>query len=73
MKRTTKLLLLSGALVTGIVTTKTIAHHKYEDINNKLIETADDITNKNAIPFKKGIKIGSVKNVRTNRYTNNRR
>ena len=59
MKRTTKLLLLSGALVTGIVTTKTIAHHKYEDINNKLIETADDITNKNAIPFKKGIKIGS--------------
>ena len=59
MKRTTKLLLLSGALVTGIVTTKTIAHHKYEDINDKLIETADDITNKNAIPFKKGIKIGS--------------
>ncbi len=59
MKRTTKLLLLSGALVTGIVTTKTIAHQKYEDINNKLIETADDITNKNAIPFKKGIKIGS--------------
>lgn len=59
MKITTKLLLLSGALVTGIVTTKTIAHHKYEDINNKLIETADDITNKNAIPFKKGIKIGS--------------
>lgn len=59
MKRTTKLLLLSGALVTGIVTTKTIAHHKYEDINNKLIETADDSMNKNAIPFKKGIKIGS--------------
>lgn len=59
MKRTTKLLLLSGALVTGIGTTKTIAHHKYEDINNKLIETADDSMNKNAVPFKKGIKIGS--------------
>ena len=57
MKRTTKLLLLSGVLVAGIVTTKTINHHKYEDINNKLIETADDYMNKNAIPFKKSIKI----------------
>lgn len=59
MKRITKLLLLSGVLVAGIVTTKTINHHKYEDINNKLIETADDYMNKNAIPFKKSIKIGS--------------
>ena len=59
MKKTTKLLLLSSALVGAVLTTKAAASTKSIDINDKLIETADDITNKNAIPFKKGIKIGS--------------
>ena len=59
MKKTTKLLLLSSALVGAVITTKAAASTKYIDINDKLIETSDDITNKNAIPFKKGIKIGS--------------
>ncbi len=59
MKKTTKLLLLSSALVGAVITTKAAASTKSIDINDKLIETADDITNKNAIPFKKGIKIGS--------------
>ena len=59
MKKTTTLLLLSSALVGAVLTTKAAASTKSIDINDKLIETADDITNKNAIPFKKGIKIGS--------------
>ena len=59
MKKTTKLLLLSSALVGAVITTKAAASTKSIDINDKLIETADDITNSNAIPFKKGIKIGS--------------
>lgn len=59
MKKTTKLLLLSSALVGAVITTKAAASTNSIDINDKLIETADDITNKNAIPFKKGIKIGS--------------
>ena len=58
MKKTTKLLLLSSALVGAVITTKAAASTKPVDINDKLIETADDATNKTAIPFKKGIKIG---------------
>ena len=59
MKKATKLLLLSSALVGAVITTKAAASTKPVDINDKLIETADDATNKTAIPFKKGIKIGS--------------
>ena len=38
MKKTTKLLLLSSALVGAVITTKAAASTKYIDINDKLIE-----------------------------------